>query len=419
MGLTSLFLNEALSIESINLEDSITSNNSSRDLAVIDIDTADPMAATAEQPLEYPSDVIKPNDKLNIRVYREPELTGVFTTSSVGFTVDSYGNLDYPLLGRVRVKDLTLEQLQQLITIGLGSKYIVDPQVHVSFAENSVSNSVSILGQVKKPGNYPIVIGFTTLTRLLSEAGGFNQIDDSLKGMRELAERREVKVVRTNSQGEETLFVVNSERIVQGHDEDFYLMPGDRVFVPERNPKENVSILGEVSKPGNYNISEGMTLIRLISDAGGFSRVNDYHKGYVHIADLTRVKIIRTEFGNQSNLMINVQDIINGKAEDVDLNPGDIILVSSRDSSSDVVILGQVNQPGNYYTTVNMTLTRAISEAKGLTRYADYHRVYLNCKNGHGEIKTSVVDMHQILTGAKPDIPLQPGDTVYVPEAIF
>jgi polysaccharide export outer membrane protein len=166
----------------------------------------------AEPPLnKYP---IRAGDKLNIQVYREKDLTGIFL-------VDNQGYISYPLLGTLEVQGMSLEELRQRLVNELGKDYLVNPQVQVDF-EESLNKSVSILGHVAKPGNYDYTPDMT-LIRLISKAGGFTLI----------AAPKHVQITRRMKDGKTKTTVVNVDDIMDGHADDVSLESGDLVMVPE------------------------------------------------------------------------------------------------------------------------------------------------------------------------------------------
>ena len=99
--------------------------------------------------------------------------------------------------------------------------------------------------------------------------------------------------------------------------EDYLVNPQVSVYIEEYS---TVSILGQVDEPGTFEIKGKLTVVELISKAGGFTK----------IADTNNVKIIRArEDGTRTTIPVRVNDIINrGKEdEDIQLRPGDIVTV--------------------------------------------------------------------------------------------
>ena len=84
--------------------------------------------------------------------------------------------------------------------------------------------------------------------------------------------------------------------------------------------KLTVAILGQVKKPGNYEYTVGgepITLLEAVSLAGGFSE----------IANIKKIRVVRHVRGENVVIKANANNIINGKEEDIELEPGDVIHV--------------------------------------------------------------------------------------------
>jgi polysaccharide export outer membrane protein len=86
--------------------------------------------------------------------------------------------------------------------------------------------------------------------------------------------------------------------------------------------------------------------------------------------------------------------------------------------SKRVTVLGQVQKPGSFPLEPGMTLLQAISLAGGLTSLANVARVNLT-RTSSGDAKTVVVNIEAIYEGVDQDIPLQPGDRIFVHERVF
>jgi len=159
---------------------------------------------------------IGPENVLQIDVYygRNEELSRKARVSSNGY-------ITFPLLGEVEVEGLTVGEVEKKIAHLLDKDYIVNPQVSVFIEEYS---TVSILGQVKEPGNYEIR-GKLSVVEVISKAGGFTKI----------AARNDVSIIRTNKNGTKTKIKVKVNDIInKGKEEDdISLKPDDIVTVPE------------------------------------------------------------------------------------------------------------------------------------------------------------------------------------------
>ncbi|MDF9400686.1 exopolysaccharide export protein VpsN [Vibrio sp. 1180_3] len=103
-------------------------------------------------------------DQIKIQVYDEPEL-------SMETRVSDSGNIDYPFLGRIKLKGKTIEEVKTAIHDGLLEDYLVNPNVFVSVIEY---RPYFINGEVDKSGSYPYHPGLT-VNKAITIAGGFTE----------------------------------------------------------------------------------------------------------------------------------------------------------------------------------------------------------------------------------------------------
>lgn len=101
-------------------------------------------------------------DRLNIQVYREPDL-------SREVEVDDKGIIIYPLLGRIKVADLTAREVEKLLTDRLKGDYLINPEVTVTILKY---REFYVTGEVKRPGGYAYSPGMT-VEKAVILAGGF------------------------------------------------------------------------------------------------------------------------------------------------------------------------------------------------------------------------------------------------------
>jgi polysaccharide biosynthesis/export protein len=116
---------------------------------------------------------VGPFDRLVIDVYGMPDL------SEREIQVDASGRISFPLAGVVNVSGLTPAEVEERLIERLRSAYVRNPMVTVNLKE-TLSRVVTIEGQVRKPGIYP-VIGEMTLLRTIAKAEGtdeFTKLDD-------------------------------------------------------------------------------------------------------------------------------------------------------------------------------------------------------------------------------------------------
>ncbi len=159
------------------------------------------------------SATLGPGDVVEVRVYQEKELSGLFRVG-----VD--GLFSYPLVGDVSAQGLTASQLAFAITKSLKAGYLREPQVSV-FVKEFNSKKVFVLGEVRKPGTFRYEDKMT-IVQAVTLAGG----------LKALAAKDRLILTRL-VEGDEKKFVVPFERISQGRVSNIFLQPGDIVFVPE------------------------------------------------------------------------------------------------------------------------------------------------------------------------------------------
>ncbi len=350
--------------------------------------------------------IIHIGDKIKITVMGEKDLSDIYT-------VNSSGEVRFPLIEKIKAEGKSLNQFRENLQQVLGKDFINDPQVEVFF-EESMSNSVMVLGRVNRPGNYSLPANAKFL-QMISMAGGFDAT----------AAISSCKVVRIGRTGSISI-PVNVEAMINSEDPDLLLRPGDTIFVPkiastveEKDDYLNsVAVIGQVNKPGNYRLTEGMTMVRLLSQAGGLARG----------ADAGKVTVTRKlKNGGQDTQIIDVKKIMDGIERDILLQIGDIVYVAgARTDATDIVnlsqavtILGQVSRPRNYELVPGLDLVQLISEAGGFTPLADTSRVRIVRGESKEKKQIFVVNVGAIISGKADNRELQKGDIVYVPESVF
>lgn len=194
--------------------------------------------------------VLGAGDTLRVTVYGHPDL-------SLETRVAESGSITYPLIGSVKVSGLTPAAAEKRIA-GMLEKggYLRNPQVNIAIAENQ-SQQVSVLGQVTRPGRYP-VSGARSLTDIIALAGGFTP-DAGDK----------VTLVRTRN-GKTIKEELDIYAMVQNGDmkKNLQLTTNDVLYV-ERAPR--FYIYGQVQNPGTYKLERNMTVLQALSVGGGLS----------------------------------------------------------------------------------------------------------------------------------------------------
>ena len=160
---------------------------------------------------EGTSGVIGRMDSVEVRVFREEELT-------TRGQLSSDGTISMPLIGAVRIEGLTTDQAAAAISRRLKDGYLVRPEVSVSI-EARIRRTVTILGQAQRPGVFEIPAHRRlTLVEAIGMAGGTTRI----------ANDKKVTLKRGGQ-----VFSVNLRDITNGKGEDISLRDGDTITIPE------------------------------------------------------------------------------------------------------------------------------------------------------------------------------------------
>jgi polysaccharide export outer membrane protein len=193
------------------------------------------------------------------------------------------------------------------------------------------------------------------------------------------------------------------ERITKLLEEDYLYDPKVNVFIKEH---AKVFVSGEVVKPGAYELKAGLTLMEVITLAGGFTDK----------ADLSKVKLSRIVEGKKKTIIIDANDIseVANKDKDMFLGPNDEIIVEELGTVS---VIGQVKSPGKYNLKKDTDVLEVIAFAGGFTDKADQEKIKL-VRERNGKKETIFIDANKISTEADENktIFMEPGDIIVVEE---
>jgi polysaccharide export outer membrane protein len=234
-------------------------------------------------------------DLVEVGVYNVPELT---TKARVGTSGDVY----LPLIDYVHVGDLTVEEAQALIEKRLEDGGFVRSAHVTIFLDESASQGVTILGEVVRPGIYP-VLGDRKLYDLISAAGGFSA-----------AAGRKVSIIRQNSPS--APITVNLPRnLADDLQNNIGILPGDTITVP-RAPV--IYVVGDVGRPSGLLVDNGsLTVLQALALAGGTN----------HTAKMGGVRIIRKGPAGMTETPVPLKKMLEAKVPDITLQADDILFV--------------------------------------------------------------------------------------------
>ena len=188
-------------------------------------------------------------DSIRVQVFQNPDLT-------VETRVTENGTISYPLVGTVRVGGLTIPAAEQAIAKALSEGgFIQKPQVNITLLANR-GNQVAVLGQVGRPGRYPLETFNTRLSEMMAIAGGIAPSGGEiiiLTGTRDGKPfRKEIDLA--------SMYLNNDFK------DDIIVAGGDEIYV-HRQPM--YYIYGEVQRAGAYRVERGMTIRQALAQGGG------------------------------------------------------------------------------------------------------------------------------------------------------
>lgn len=387
-------------------------------------------------------------DRLKLDIFEVPEYSGEFV-----ILVD--GTLNLPIVGTIPVRGLTIQQATDLITSRY-ARFVKRPLITLSLVATRPI-TVALAGEVNRPGTYTFSPGgggpgspggqFPTVTQAITQAGGITRS----------AAVRQVRIVRQATVLGEQVINVNLWDLLQGGNisQDITLRDGDSIFVPtvtDINAAEtrqladasfaatttkpiNIAVVGEVSRPGPYEVSGGSgatggataavtgqvtgaptggtsvsgppTVTRAIQVAGGITPLAD-------IRSITIRRVPRT--GEEQIINVNLWELLRAGnlLEDVILQEGDTVTIptataldpaeSSQLGSASfapntivVNVVGEVTKGGAIPVPPNTPLNQAVLAAGGFNNRARKRSVELVRLNPNGTVikRTISVDLAQ------------------------
>lgn len=231
-------------------------------------------------------------DLLKITVYDNPDLTSEVRVSGEGM-------ITVPLIGEVFVKALTATEIGKKLAGLFANGYIKNPQVAV-FIQEYKSKKVTTLGEFTKPGLIEMR-GNSTLMEVISNAGGIT----ANAGETLFIQRNAVK--GGEGRKDDIIISIGLTKLLEGSDmsSNIPVLDGDSIYVPKAS---FVYVTGEVKTPGAYKITKGLTVLRSITLAGGFTQK----------ANKDKTEIVRKTGNVEKTIKVKMDELV---------APDDIIVV--------------------------------------------------------------------------------------------
>jgi len=214
-----------------------------------------------------PELILGPGDTIRVTVYQNPDLT-------LETRISELGQITFPLIGNVALGGASVTEAQERIAKQLrDGNFVIKPQVTVSVVQVR-SSQISILGQVAKPGRYPIETVGSKVSEMIAVAGGI------VPGGADV-----VTLVGTRN-GKPVKLEIDLPAILQaGKSElDVTVASGDILYV-DRAP--SFYMYGEVQRPGVFRLERGMTMLQALAQGGGLTARGTERGMRVHRRDAT------------------------------------------------------------------------------------------------------------------------------------
>ena len=263
-------------------------------LALLRVWPAAVAQAATPAPTAAPAVKLDAGDLLEVNTFDTPELSGKFR-------VDSRGYVTLPVGGALPVQGLTAEQAATAIERFLRNRDILkNPHVTVLVLEYA-TQGVSVLGEVKQPGIYPLA-GKHGVLDFISMAGGLTPTASRAVSITHRAPPWDTITVNLAGAHNNSL------------ENDVEVQPGDRVVALRAGV---VYVIGDVGKPGGFVLDgNGVTVVQALALAQGMNRTAKSNGMLIHNAS-----------GARTQTELALTKILANKAPDPKLEDGDIVYV--------------------------------------------------------------------------------------------
>ncbi len=285
------------------------------------------------------------------------------------------GTISVPLAGKIDAVGKTVDEITEILNDKL-KETLLDPDVNVALKQYR-RLEVLVLGEIARPGDYELSFGSRLLTAI-SRAGGPT----------EKADINNLRLTRAD-----TSFDIDLERVMADSDtaNNLELKDGDVIYLPSGFIE--VTLMGEIEKPGRYEMRTGSRVLNAISTAGGPT-------------EAAQTRELELNRGDES-FTVDLESVLRGvQIEDNrELQDGDILFLPG--TRMEVTILGEVRQQGMYELKEGVRLSDLLARSGGLLESASQTATI----ESNGRMET--VELEEVFSGGFNPV-LNEGDTVYI-----
>lgn len=255
--------------------------------------TTSRIAADAAASSRDPAIRLGTGDLLEVSVFDVSDL-------NTKIRVSSAGDINLPLIDRVHVAGLTVDEAEALIERRLEQGgFVKDPHVQI-FVQEYTSQGANVLGEVAKPGIYP-VFGDEKIFTLISAAGGFTD--------------RAGKSITVTHRGQAPVTLPISRDLESHPESDITVLPGDTIIVRRADV---IYVVGDVGRPSGFLMENGnISVLQAIALAGGTNPT----------AKLNSARIVRRGSSGLTTIPVALKRLLEAKADDMAMQADDILFV--------------------------------------------------------------------------------------------
>lgn len=292
-------------------------------------------SAKQNDAVNYQDYVLGAGDKVSVKFFNVPEYNG-----EVQVLVD--GTLNLPLVGKVKVEDLSLEKARDRLTTAY-APYLKNPGIDLNITAPRPL-SVGVSGEVRRPGSYAITPNTSAYAVTPGSTGstGWPSLINALQLAGGITERANIKAIQIQRRGPDnrvTTLSLDLSQLIQSGDtsQNVSLRDRDAIYIPAANnltPTEltqlsavnfspntiRINVVGEVQKPGMVEVPPNTPLAQAIMAAGGFNQSR---------ANTTTVDLIRLNADGSVSPRVVSLDIDQGinEATNPVLRNNDLVVV--------------------------------------------------------------------------------------------
>ena len=263
--------------------------------------------------------LLGPDDRITVRCLNADEFP------QTPMRIDGDGGVTLPFIGRITLAGLSIPEAEEKIASNL-SRYIRNPEVSVNIVESN-SQPVSVLGAVNKPGSYQLE-GVKTLSELIGMAGGLRSDAGHVLRISRNKEFGSLPLpgVAEDPSGGFYMADIDADDVIQSRRPALNIAakPYDVISILQA---DIVYVVGQVRKPGGFTVNshEGMSILEALSLAEGLD----------HTAAPKKARIIRQDKATgRQDIPVDLEAILSGKTEDIQLRGSDVLFVPNNTSKS-------------------------------------------------------------------------------------